>query len=189
MLIRTVLAILSDMRGFITVIVVLLVGFSAAFAVSMPDNAAFDNGESHGMGLLTSGLLTTYVSMLGTYFLHDYTNAESTMFFVFFLFLILVIMLNLLIAIMSDTFERVMESWVFENRKMRVQTIIVEELLMDDSENVEYFPEFLQVLRPVKEADDEWCRAYQPWSQCNGSPCIRSRGSTGSMPIGQSSTS
>lgn len=151
------MAILVDLKYFMLVIFVLLVGFSAAFAVSMPENIAFYNSsEPHGTALLTSGVLTTYLSMLGTFDIADYTNAQSTLFFVIFLFLILVIMLNLLIAIMSDTFDRVMESWVFEGRKMRVETIIEEELLMDDSQNAECFPEYLQVLRPVQKAEDEW---------------------------------
>jgi len=46
----------------------------------------------------------------------DYTNSESTAFFVIFLFLVLIVMLNLLIAIMSDSFEKVMENWVVEVR-------------------------------------------------------------------------
>jgi hypothetical protein len=35
---------------------------------------------------------------------------------VIFLFLVLIVMLNLLIAIMSDSFEKVMENWVVEVR-------------------------------------------------------------------------
>jgi hypothetical protein len=139
------------------VITVLLTGFSCAFAVSMPDNAAFDDGTQYGMGLLSSGVLTSYLAMLGAFDIEsDYTNPESTVFFVLFLFLIVVIMLNLLIALMADTFERVTESWVFESRKMRVETIIEQELLMDDSDNTDCFPAFLQVLRPVEDVADEW---------------------------------
>eukprot|EP01046_Picozoa_sp_COSAG06_P008923 COSAG06_NODE_457_length_15473_cov_68.819240_2_plen_152_part_00 len=78
------------------------------------------------------------------------------MFFALFLFLVVVIMLNLLIALMADTFERVTESWVFESHKMRVETIIEEELLMNGSDNAECFPAFLQVLRPAEEVGDEW---------------------------------
>jgi len=137
--------------------VVLLTGFSCAFAVSMPDNAAFDDGTPYGMGLLSSGVLTSYLAMLGAFDIEsDYTNPESTVFFVLFLFLIVVIMLNLLIALMADTFERVMESWVFESRKMRVETIIEQELLMNGSDNTDCFPAFLQVLRPVEDVADEW---------------------------------
>ena len=155
-LIKIITAIIYDLRYFIVVIAILLVGFSCAFAVSMPDNATFDNGTPYGMGLLSSGFLTTYLSMLGAFDIDDYTTPESRLFFVIFLFLILVVMLNLLIAIMSNTFERVLDSWEFEGQKMRVETIIEEELLMDDSHNAAYFPEFLQVLRPVEEAADEW---------------------------------
>jgi archaellum component FlaC len=109
------------------------------------------------MGLLSSGVLTSYLAMLGAFDIEsDYTNPESKVFFVLFLFLIVVIMLNLLIALMADTFERVMESWVFESRKMRVEKIIEQELLMNDSDNTDSFPAFLQVLRPVEEVADEW---------------------------------
>jgi hypothetical protein len=108
------------------------------------------------MGLLSSGVLTSYLAMLGAFEVSDYTNPESKLFFVLFLFLIVVIMLNLLIALMADTFERVTESWVFESRKMRVETIIEEELLMNDSDNTDCFPAFLQVLRPVEDVADEW---------------------------------
>jgi hypothetical protein len=76
------------------------------------------------------------------------------------LFFILVIMLNLLIVHMSDTFERVMESWVswvFEGRRKRIETIIEQERLMGGSQNDGYFPKFLQVVRrPVEETSDEW---------------------------------
>jgi hypothetical protein len=155
-LIKIVTEIIYELRYFLLVLAVLLTGFSCAFAVSMPDNAAFDDGTQYGMGLLSSGVLTSYLAMLGAFDASDYTNPESKVFFVAFLFLIVVIMLNLLIALMADTFERVTESWVFESRKMRVETIIEQELLMDDSDNTDCFPAFLQVLRPVEDVADEW---------------------------------
>ena len=158
MLIKVVTAIIYDLGYFFVIIifVLLVVGFSAAFAVSMPDNAAFDDGEPYGMGLLAFGVLTSYLAMLGAFDIADYTNAESTAFFAIFLLPIVTLMLNLLVALMSDTFERVMESWVFESRKMRIETIIEQEVLMDDTQNAEYFPEYLPVLRPVEEASDKW---------------------------------
>ena len=55
-------------------------------------------------------------SAVGSFHMDDYTNSESTAFFVIFLFLVLIVMLNLLIAIMSDSFEKVMENWVVEVR-------------------------------------------------------------------------
>eukprot|EP01047_Picozoa_sp_COSAG01_P124147 COSAG01_NODE_53120_length_341_cov_1.061983_1_plen_65_part_01 len=61
-LIKIIIAIVYDLQYFIVVIVVLLIGFSAAFAISMPDNAAFDTGEPYGMGLLAFGVLTSYLA-------------------------------------------------------------------------------------------------------------------------------
>jgi predicted permease len=153
LLIKIAIAIISDLRHFIVIIGVLLIGFSAGFAVSMPDNPTFDNRD--GM-VITSGMFTSYLAMLGVFDIEDYTNAESTMFFAIFLFLIVIIMLNLLIAIMTDTYERVKESCQFEGRKMRIETIIEQELLINDSQNAKFFPEYLQVLQPVQKATDEW---------------------------------
>ena len=53
-----------------------------------------------------------------------------------------------------------MDSWVYEGRKMRVETIIEEEELMSASKRADtkYHPRYLQVLRPVakEEGQEEW---------------------------------
>ena len=64
-------------------------------------------------------------------------------------------MLNLLIAIMSDSYERVMEKNEVEARKLQAETIVLEEQLMSDVElnNPTWFPPFLQVLQIC---DTDW---------------------------------
>jgi len=68
------------------------------------------------------------------------------------------VMLNLLIAIMSDSYERVMEANVVEARKLRVQTILDEERMMSsaDRANPLFFPPFLQVLQTVDPPERPW---------------------------------
>ena len=70
-------------------------------------------GSGQTRGNVETNLL---FSAVGSFHMDDYTNSESTAFFVIFLFLVLIVMLNLLIAIMSDSFEKVMENWVVEVR-------------------------------------------------------------------------
>ena len=77
----------------------MLVGFTIAFMISMPDNPAFEDGgefwaEGKSYGLMT-GIMNAIQSMLGNFDASDYTNAESKFFFILYLFLMLVIMLNM----------------------------------------------------------------------------------------------
>ena len=166
LLVEIITAIICDLKYFYVVIGILLLGFSVAFTVSMPnntacdkgDNTACDKGDNDGNGQLGSAFLSSYLSMLGAFDVTDYTNAESLIFFVIFLFLVLIVMLNLLIAIMSDTYERIMESWEFEGIRMQAETIIEQEQLMStsDKSNPEYFPKYLQVLRRVQSPPAAW---------------------------------
>ena len=65
------------------------------------------NFNFEGVGGPMSGLLTAYLSMLGMSDVTHYTSPESVIMFVLFLSLMVVVMMNLLIAIMSDSYERV----------------------------------------------------------------------------------
>jgi hypothetical protein len=143
------------MVGFVVILAVLLWAFSASFAVAMPSNDAFLD-ETAGPLI---GMLTSFTAILGSFHMKDFEeDDESLAFFLMFLFLVVVVMLNLLIAIMSDSYEKVKETEVIEARKLRAETIIVEEKLMSaaDRKNPEYFPRFLQVLRTTEGKDDVW---------------------------------
>ena len=67
-------------------------------------------------------------------------------------------MLNLLIAIMADSYEKVKESEVLEARILRAQTIIDAEALMSEADwkKEEYFPHFLHVLRATGLKRHQW---------------------------------
>jgi hypothetical protein len=153
-LIKTVIEILNDISGYVKVLVVLLWTFSVSFAVAMPKNDAFVDSST---GPLV-GMLTSFEAIVGSFHMSDFQNSESTAFFLLYLFGMVVIMLNLLIAIMADSYEKVKESEVVEARKLRAETIIDEEALMSDADlaNPGYFPRFLQVLRATEGQDEVW---------------------------------
>ena len=153
-LIKTVIEILSDISGYVKVLAVLLWAFSVSFAVAMPKNSAFVDGAT-GPAV---GVLTSFEAIVGSFHMSDFENAESTAFFLLYLFGMVVIMLNLLIAIMADSYEKVKESEVVEARKLRAQTIIDEEALMSEAarSNPAYFPRFLQVLRATEDKEEVW---------------------------------
>jgi hypothetical protein len=98
-LVMTFEAIFEKITGFMVVLGIMLVGFTIAFMISMPDNRAFEDGgefwaEGKSYGLMT-GIMNAIQSMLGNFDASDYTNAESKFFFIIYLFLMLVIMLNM----------------------------------------------------------------------------------------------
>ena len=69
-----------------------------------------------------------------------------------------VLLLNLLIAIMSDSYERVKDGEELEARKLTAQTIIDEEALMSQSDldNPLLFPQSIQVLQSHKKPERPW---------------------------------
>ena len=125
-----------------------------AFAVSMPENEAFENGVS---GPLV-GLLTTFKAIVGAFHMEDYQNTLSLASFLFFLFLNVIVMLNLLIAIMSDSYEKVKDGEVVEALKLRAETIISEEAMMSETEwaKIEFFPRYLEVMQATEPPEIVW---------------------------------
>ena len=65
----------------------------------------------------------------------------------------------------SFAVERVMDSWIYEGRRMRVETIIEEEELMSASKRTDHkcHPRYLQVLRPAGTEDSQ-----QAWAGVSG---------------------
>jgi|EP01046_Picozoa_sp_COSAG06_P071260 hypothetical protein len=89
----------------------------------------------------------------------DYQKAErARSFFLLILFLVLIVMLNLLIAIMADSYEKVKEGETLEARKLRVETIIDEDAMMRkaDKRNPDYFPDYLQLLQSTEAQESVW---------------------------------
>jgi hypothetical protein len=155
-LIATVIEIIFEIRGFVCILMILLVGFSVSFTVSMPENDAFDSGGAAGP---LAGVMTTFQAIVGSFHMKDYSNSEAKAFFYLFLFAMVVVMLNLLIAIMGDAYEKVKEREVVEARKLQAQVIIDEEAMMHADgkcDNAKLFPEFLEVLQGLEPPPPEW---------------------------------
>ena len=83
--------------GFMYVSLVLVVGFSTAFAISMPESHTFGISRNQ-LGGPFHGILVVFQSMLGAFDLNDYEHPLAIAMFVIFAFLMVVVMLNLIIA-------------------------------------------------------------------------------------------
>ena len=88
-LIKTIVEIIHDIRGFVCLLVVLIYGFSIALALTMPGNKAF-----MGTAMSSAPILTLLEAILGGFDMDDYTNSLATSLFLLFLFLVVVVMLK-----------------------------------------------------------------------------------------------
>jgi hypothetical protein len=134
-----------EVLGFVKVMLVLILGFGMAFAVSMPTNDAFYTAN----GTIFPGLLTTTMAMAQDFDIDQYHGFVPMAMFLLFLYLVIIVMFNVLIAIVSTLFDNVMETADVEVDQQRADAIIDEEALMSDADlsNEEYFPHFIEILQ------------------------------------------
>ena len=113
---------------------VLIWGFAALFAVSMPTNAAFFTSNSTvfstdlpaaAHGLILPGLLTTFMAMAGGFGVSLYEHVALLTFLVF-LFLVIIVMFNVLIAIVAEIYVDLMATAEVGVRGREAQVIIDE---------------------------------------------------------------
>jgi len=119
-LIRMILEILRDMISFMTVILVYILSFSLVMYHSRNGQAAEDNTENEQN--FGSVLLEMYTLIYGGW---DDTNYSGTTmpFFILVTFLQALVLLNLIIAIMGDTYDRVLENLPTVDARERLSLI------------------------------------------------------------------
>lgn len=106
-LIRSIIHVCGDMRYFLLILLLTIVAFGEAI-----EAISESSGDKAFTGYL-SGIGYTYTMILGGFDVSHFDDAVATG-FLWFLFiacsiLVMIIMLNLLIAIVSDSFEEVKE--------------------------------------------------------------------------------
>ena len=117
-------AVAADTVWFQIVLFSVLSGFGLAFRV------LHSNADLHSYSSIQNSMWTTYI--MGTFGQFDYGefNESSNPLLTFFLFfvlqqIVLIIMMNSLIAIMSDTFERMQDKSALTLTLLRAQLIQV----------------------------------------------------------------
>mmetsp|Transcript_20406 Transcript_20406/g.20128 ORF Transcript_20406/g.20128 Transcript_20406/m.20128 type:complete len:318 (+) Transcript_20406:1341-2294(+) len=109
-LVRMIIEILKDMKFFVTVLMLATIAFGNAFYIlgrNSPDgeNLAGDN--------FIDALIFSYKMGLGDFLTDDFGTRDEEILWIFFLvntLIVLIVLLNLIIAIMGDTFDRVQET-------------------------------------------------------------------------------
>ncbi|GMI01212.1 hypothetical protein TrST_g7001 [Triparma strigata] len=159
-LVRVILGIFSDMQVFVGIALTCLVGFSVGFYVLFEGSESFQNEN------IVASIFTSYTLMLSEFdFSGEYLGKSSDIIatcilFFTFTFGINIVMLNLLIAIMGDTFDRIQENSQAEFMYARAQIVLEYEgnLSEEEKNNPDWFPTWLQVLVPTlqeREGDHE----------------------------------
>merc|ERR1711916_194314 len=149
MILRTVV----DTRLFFGILFVVLVGFANAFYLVYRRTTV----EWLSLG---AALLSSYRMMFGDYetavfadenemFPRATEQAVFTVLFVLFLLVVVIILMNLLIAILSDTYTKVQENaeneWRLEQAKVIVE---IETYFLRGRQLATLFPRWVQVLLP-----------------------------------------
>ena len=129
-IISTLEQILYDMRGFFLLVLVLLVGATAAFKVLLPRATAYDSFQSlvtvwnigingdidlDGMEVNTTASDPSHAA---------FSTTVATIFALMFGFVMLMVLMNQLIALMGDSYSHVMENLMVETLKARGEVII-----------------------------------------------------------------
>ena len=167
-LVRIISGIISGIGSFMLILVVCMIGFAFGFFILYEAGAgkysvAGGSGEGegevvnepYGMGTPWMALFSGFLLLLGDFNVDEFNASVSfgttLLLFVVFMFFINIVMLNLLIAIMGDIFDRIQENARAEFMFARAGIIVEFENMLStgDLKNEEWFPTWLQVLVPT----------------------------------------
>jgi len=140
-----------DMGPFLSVMTFVIV--VSTFAFTMVSSAGADNGYAD----LHGSLFVAYSLSLGDFEQDTYTdNGLMTVVFVYFTLFVNVILFNVLIAIISDTFERVMETAGHRVLAQKADLLLSMQKIMRKAERgrTDWFPAWLHVAERVTEGQD-----------------------------------
>jgi len=156
--VRMLISVVHDIRYFSVLLIVVMSGTAFAFHILL-------------WGVSTSGFSTPSTTafsvfnmlLLGSFTTDDFAQGRFTMllrvFFTLSALIVPIILLNLLIAIMSDSYERVQDKAVNEFYLLRARIICNREAMEAASFNGSiphaWAPVFVHVLRPI--LDDDLC--------------------------------
>ena len=124
-LIRMIIEIIKDMKFFVGVLMIATIAFANAFYILGRNSAPDDNlaGEN-----FIDAFIFTYKMGLGDFITDGFGTRDEEILWIFFLLnslIILIVLLNLVIAIMGDTFDRVQETQ--ENSMLKELTNMIRE--------------------------------------------------------------
>ncbi|CDW78177.1 UNKNOWN [Stylonychia lemnae] len=153
----------KDLKYFISFFLIFILQFGMIFLVLFKAESI---DEYNGVNKMAYFLMAFRISS-GDFQLDEYQNQNSTLvIFTWIIWLIAVMALNIvfmnfIIAVISESYERVMQKLVAESYKVKANMIVEREQLFSDKDLIKekLFPRFIIVRRPINnESQDggEW---------------------------------
>lgn len=148
-LVIAIFEIRKDMVSFILLASAVLLGFGLAFFVLFLWESGDDVDQA--FGTLPRSCFSTFAMLLGLFDLevfYEMEHNETTAFFLFFFYVMamVLVLLNLLISIMSDSFDRVKQ--YEETTFIKAKARMLEDMEMSYSNKQGPFPKFFHILVP-----------------------------------------
>ena len=156
------------MKGIMTftlILIVLMVGFAIGFFILGQTNLDLDGNVRPEVDSFSVTSVKTYSLLLSNYFLDDFLLTRNSIFtcllFISFTFFVNIVLLNLLIAIMGELFDKIKENAKATFLFAKANLILEFESIMNVTEvkQKSRFPVWLQVLIPTRADDgseDSW---------------------------------
>jgi hypothetical protein len=149
-LVRMIIEIMLDMKFFVGVLILATAAFGNAFYI-LGRNSADEDGNLAGDNYIDA-FLFSYKIGLGDFSTDGFNTKDEEMLWIFFLLnsmIILIILLNLLIAIMGDTFDRVQETQENSMFKELASMILENEFLFSRVREFSH-AKYILVIEPEK---------------------------------------
>jgi hypothetical protein len=132
-----ILQIMKDIQYFVFILGVVLTGFSMAFwliSYTGDGYAVSASGDALPFGTIQMAFLNTYLYMLGQNISVDFDDTASPqlgiVLLVMFMFLMMILMLNLLIALMGNSYSKVQEKGLAEWRMGQASMILEQSYML-----------------------------------------------------------
>jgi hypothetical protein len=153
-LVRMVVVIVTDIQPFLLLLLLAVLANVSFLMVNQPTSHLFRFDGT------LNPLMTGFLAMLGSFEVTDYQGPSKIMLFVF-LFIVVIVLLNLLIAIMGDSYEKVKENETVHALHERAKMIVEMEV---QHPSWHTFYEFMHVV----EAADEDSQQTPEWEGITG---------------------
>ena len=164
-LVSMVIGIMKDIMTFTLILIVLMVGFAIGFFILGQTNLDSDGNVRPEVDSFSFTSVKTYSLLLSNYFLDDFLLTRNSigtcLLFISFTFFVNIVLLNLLIAIMGELFDKIKENAKATFLFAKANLILEFESIMKVNEvkQKSRFPVWLQVLIPTRADDgseDSW---------------------------------
>eukprot|EP01052_Picozoa_sp_SAG31_P037103 SAG31_NODE_4737_length_2991_cov_1.986169_1_plen_802_part_00 len=147
-LVRMIVVVTNDIGPFVAILLLVVIGSTFFFTINLPGEAAWSPNNVFGPFWPA---LTMIQFVLGNFDMNDYPKSTSVVMFLCVAFFVVILMLNLLIAIMQDSYDKVKEHEVVEGLREKGKTIVAMEQLWP---RLHTFPKFMHIAMPQSDVVD-----------------------------------